>query len=168
MKLGFHWLCLCWTVLHGNKLVYFPFKWYRICKENIFVGSPRACCSLHIGGLVTNIGWRMGCHPTAACDQAGDQHEEKVPGSCACVWFFHMLLRPLANSSWVKPTYWTLLLSHKCIFPINVAPFTRWHKQAFQQDEIYAKNRCLNKHNFSLWIKPEMLICLLWIHINCQ
>lgn len=23
--------------------------------------------------------WRMGCSPTAACDQAGDQHEE-VPG----------------------------------------------------------------------------------------
>ena len=29
------------------------------------------------------------------CDQAGDQHEEEVPGCCGCVWFFHMLLRLL-------------------------------------------------------------------------
>uniref|UniRef100_A0A4W6C8R9 Transposase Tc1-like domain-containing protein n=1 Tax=Lates calcarifer TaxID=8187 RepID=A0A4W6C8R9_LATCA len=35
----------------------------------------------------------MGCHPTAVCDQAGDQHEEEVPGCCGCVCFFHKLLR---------------------------------------------------------------------------
>ena len=65
------------------------------------VGSVWACCSCqsdqhnHVGWLVTNAGWRMGCHPTAVCDQAGDQHEEEVPGCCGCVWFFHTLLRLL-------------------------------------------------------------------------
>src|SRR4029434_6963765 len=32
----------------------------------------------------------MGCHPTAVCDQAGDQHEEEVPSCCGCVWIFHV------------------------------------------------------------------------------
>ena len=36
---------------------------------------------------------KMGRHPTAVCDQAGDQHEDEVPGCCGCVWFFHTLLR---------------------------------------------------------------------------
>ena len=79
------------------------------------VGSAWACCSCqsdqhnHVAWLVTNAGWRMGCHPTAVCDQAGDQYEEEVPGCCGCVWFFHTLLRlpfvkwincSIANMSW--------------------------------------------------------------------
>ena len=34
-------------------------------------------------------------HPTAECDQAGDQHEVKVPDCCGSVWFFRYLLRLL-------------------------------------------------------------------------
>ena len=38
----------------------------------------------------------MGHHPTAVCDQTGEQHEEEVPGCCSCVWFFHTPLRLLS------------------------------------------------------------------------
>lgn len=47
----------------------------------------------------------MGGRPTSVCDQAGEQHEEEeeeeVPGCRGCVWFLHMLLRPLFGK-WVK------------------------------------------------------------------
>lgn len=43
--------------------------------------------------LVTKVGWRMGCHPTAVSDQADDQHEEELPG---CVQLFHTLPKLLS------------------------------------------------------------------------
>lgn len=33
--------------------------------------------------------------PTAVCAQAGEQQKEEELGFCGCVWFFHVLLRPL-------------------------------------------------------------------------
>ena len=74
-----------------------------------------------------NAGRRMRYHPTAVCDQAGDQHEEEVPGCCGFVWFFRTILRLLfdnspnknlfgtgredvADLSWVQPRYSVLLL----------------------------------------------------------
>lgn len=49
----------------------------------------------HVGWPATNPGWGTGRHPTAKCDQAGDQHELEVPG---CLWIFHPLLRLLILS----------------------------------------------------------------------
>ena len=40
--------------------------------------------------LVTNASWRMGCHPKALCNWAGEQNEEEVSGCYGRVQFFHM------------------------------------------------------------------------------
>ena len=68
-------------------------------------------------------GWRMGCHPTAVCDQAGDQHEEEVPGCCGCVCFFHTLLR-LLFVKWIN----CLIDNMSCFFKLQSSnpPNTKW------------------------------------------
>lgn len=49
--------------------------------------AVRATVTNTTGRLVTNVSWRMRRHPTPACDQAGDHHEEEeVPGCCAFVY----------------------------------------------------------------------------------
>lgn len=34
-------------------------------------------------------------HPAAVCDEAGEQHDEEMPGCCGCPWFFHTQLSPM-------------------------------------------------------------------------
>lgn len=68
----------------------------RICQQSWsqhhWTDQLATCCSLkseqynQVGWLVTNTGRRVGLHPTAVCDQAG---EEEVPGRRGCIWFFH-------------------------------------------------------------------------------